>query len=93
MNDVYLTSSHGREPNIAWISQFPKVAMVTDDKWGPYQIAQALLKGSEGEELTNCQMVIGENLSYDNERIEKRPLSQVEDRDYAMNVVVILNER
>ncbi|KAA9241571.1 MULTISPECIES: precorrin-6y C5,15-methyltransferase (decarboxylating) subunit CbiE [Aerococcus] len=93
MNDVYLTSSHGREPNIEWISQFPKVAMVTDDKWGPYQIAQALLKGSEGEELAGCQMVIGENLSYDNERIEKRPLSQVEDRDYAMNVVVILNER
>ncbi|WP_195851511.1 precorrin-6y C5,15-methyltransferase (decarboxylating) subunit CbiE [Aerococcus urinae] len=93
MNDVYLTSSHGREPNIDWISQFSKIAMVTDDKWGPYQIAQALLKEGGEEDLAACQMVIGENLSYDNERIEKRPLSQVEDRDYAMNVVVILNER
>ena len=37
-------------------------------------------------------LVIGEQLSYEDERITILPASEVEDREYEMNVVVVLDE-
>ena len=37
-------------------------------------------------------LIIGENLSYEDEKIEILAEDQVIDRQYEMNVVVILNE-
>ena len=61
--------------------------MVTDKKIGPYEIAQEIKKRGLKKVL-----VIGENLSYEDEKIEILAEYQVIDRQYEMNVVVILNE-
>ncbi len=87
MNDVFLTSSHGRSPDFDFIFQHAKVAMVTDRKIGPYEIAQQILARG-----LRRIMIIGENLSYPDERIQRLSPEQVA-RQYAMNVVVILDER
>ncbi|ENA3445719.1 cobalt-precorrin-7 (C(5))-methyltransferase [Yersinia enterocolitica] len=87
MNDLFLTSSHGREPDFDWIFQHDKVAMVTDGIIGPRAIADALQQRGLSRTL-----IIGENLSQPNERIYRLPAEQVAAR-YDMNVVVILNER
>jgi cobalt-precorrin-7 (C5)-methyltransferase len=87
MNDLYLTSSHGRLADFDWIAQHHKVAMVTDVRCGPREIAAALCaRGWQGT------MVIGENLGQENEQIYRLPLSAVAG-DYQMNVVVVFNER
>lgn len=87
MNDLYITSSHGKKPDFDFIFQHDKVAMVTDKIIGPYQIAQEILQRG----LTRT-LIIGENLSYSDERIHSLLPAQVQ-HDYDMNVVVILNER
>lgn len=68
--------------------QHKKVALVTDDKIGPYQIAQQII--NRGLQRT---LVIGENLSYPNEQITIMPATEVLDQPYQMNVVVIIDER
>ncbi|MCP2005399.1 UNVERIFIED_ORG: cobalt-precorrin-7 (C5)-methyltransferase [Buttiauxella agrestis ATCC 33320] len=87
MNDLWITSSHGREPDFNSIAAHQKVAMVTDQIIDPYAIAQAMLMRG-----LNPTLIIGENLSSADERIHRLPASDVA-QSYAMNVVVILNER
>ncbi len=88
MNDIWLTSSHGRSVDFDALAGARKVAMVTDEKCGPKAIADALIaRGAEDRWL-----VIGENLGLDNERIHRLRPAAVQ-AEYAMNVVVILNER
>ncbi|WP_338884807.1 cobalt-precorrin-7 (C(5))-methyltransferase [Xenorhabdus sp. TH1] len=89
MNDIYLTSSHGRKPDFDWLLQHEKIAMVTDDAIGPYQIAQEIL--ARGQQR---RMVIGKNLSHEHEQIICLQAEQVVQRgdiDYGLNAVVILN--
>ncbi|WP_025121438.1 MULTISPECIES: cobalt-precorrin-7 (C(5))-methyltransferase [unclassified Serratia (in: enterobacteria)] len=87
MNDIYLTSSHGRTPDFDWLLQHDKVAMVTDAITGPRAIADAILQRG-----LLRQLIIGENLSLPAERIYRLPPEAVAQR-YDINVVVILNER
>jgi cobalt-precorrin-7 (C5)-methyltransferase len=87
MNDLWITSSHGREPDFNAIAAHQKVAMVTDQIIDPYAIAQAMLMRG-----LNPTLIIGENLSSADERIHRLPASDVA-QSYTMNVVVILNER
>ncbi|MFB0713361.1 cobalt-precorrin-7 (C(5))-methyltransferase [Buttiauxella noackiae] len=87
MNDLWITSSHGREPDFKAIAAHQKVAMVTDTIIGPHVIAQELLKRG-----LNPTLIIGENLSSADERIHRLRAADVA-QSYAMNVVIILNER
>lgn len=88
MNDMWLTSSHGRNVCFDTLAAHRKVAMVTDGKCGPRDIAAQLVARGKG----GCWMVIGENLAMDNERIHWLRVSEVRD-EYDMNAVVILDER
>lgn len=88
MNDLYITSSHGKIPNFDFMLMHDKIALVTDDVIGPYEIAQEILQRGQ-----NRMMTIGENLSYPNEKIRSLPAHAVESQVYDMNVVVIYNER
>ena len=88
MNDIWLTSSHGRDVDFDALARSPKTAMVTDARCGPREIAAALVARGAGERW----LVIGENLAMDNERIHWLPARDVQ-AQYEMNVVVILNER
>ncbi|WP_426577383.1 cobalt-precorrin-7 (C(5))-methyltransferase [Xenorhabdus stockiae] len=88
MNDIYLTSSHGRKPDFDWLLQHEKIAMVTDNVIGPYQIAQEIL--ARGQQ--RC-MVVGENLSHKHEHIRCLTAEQIVQRGdihYDLNVVIIL---
>ena len=87
MNDAYLTSSHAKTPNFDLLMSLSKVFMVTDQKVGPYEIAQEAV--SRGLDKI---IVIGEQLSYEDEKITILPAAEVTDRAYEMNVVVVLDE-
>lgn len=88
MNDAYLTSSHAKNPDFDLLMSLSKVFMVTDGKLGPYQIAQEAVKRGLSKRI-----YIGENLSYEDERISSCLAEEVEDREYQMNVVVVVDER
>lgn len=88
MNDVYITSSHGKTPDFDYILSHKKVCMVTDNKIGPHEISREIQR-----RRLNKVIVVGENLSYDNEKItigKAEEILSVEKFD--MNVVVILDE-
>lgn len=68
------------------IASLPKTALVTDDKFGPYELAQALANSG------NKRIYIGECLSTAAEQIRSFAASEVPDEDYKMNVVVIVDE-
>ena len=87
MNDSYLTSSHGRTPDFDFLLQHQTICMVTDDKIGPYQIAQEIKK--RGQHRT---IYIGEDLGYPNEKITKTNETELKNQKYEMNVVLITNE-
>lgn len=86
MNDSYLTSSHGRIPDFDFLLQHDKIGMVTDTDLGPVQIAQEISQRGQHRHI-----YVGENLSYSNERISHFTESNVEDRPYDLNVVIITN--
>lgn len=88
MNDMWLTSSHGRSVCFDTLAQHHKVAMVTDGQCGPREIAAQLVARGKGDRW----MVIGENLAMENERIRWLRVSEVH-AEYEMNAVVILDER
>lgn len=89
MNDVYITSSHGKIPDFDYILSHKKVCMVTDSKIGPHEICREIQKRN-----LDKIVVVGENLSYANERItigKSKDILSVDKFD--MNVVVILDEK
>lgn len=87
MNDAYLTSGHGRSLDIQQVCLHSKIGILTDKEHSPYWIAKSLIQlGAE------YQMYIGENLSYPEESITKGSLEEIEDRGYAMNVVILVKE-
>ncbi|MBC6004974.1 MAG: cobalt-precorrin-7 (C(5))-methyltransferase [Paeniclostridium sordellii] len=89
MNDLYITSSHGKSPDFDYILNHKKVCMVTDSKIGPKEIAKEILKRN-----LDRVMIVGENLSYDNEKITiAKPSEIIEIEKFDMNVVVILDEK
>lgn len=87
MNNVYITSSHGKVPDFDLLAGLEKVAMVTDEKIGPYQIAQEMLRRKKKKRL-----IIGENLSYPEEKIRSIKAEEVEEGHYDMNVTIVLEE-
>ena len=89
MNDVYITSSHGKIPDFDYILSHKKVCMVTDSKIGPHEICREIQKRNL-EKI----VVVGENLSYANERITIGKAKDILSVDkFDMNVVVILDEK
>lgn len=89
MNDLYITSSHGKSPDFDYILNHKKICMVTDNKIGPKEISREILKRN-----LDKVMIVGENLSYDNEKITiAKPSEIIEIEKFDMNVVVILDEK
>lgn len=89
MNDVYITSSHGKVPDFDYILSHKKVCMVTDNKIGPHEICEEIIKRN-----LNKVVVVGENLSYENEKITMGKAEDILLIDkFDMNVVVILDEK
>lgn len=88
MNDLYITSSHGKTPNFDYVLSHKKVCMVTDKLIGPKQICQEIL-----DRNLNKTVIVGENLSYHNENIIiGKPEDILKIDKFDMCVVVILEE-
>ncbi len=88
--DAYLGSLHGRENEfVEKIKEYDKVGLLTDNKWTPDKIASELLING----INKKTMYVGENLSYENEKITKGSIKQfAEKKEYHICVVVISNE-
>lgn len=89
-DDAYIGSLHGREENfIEKIKKYKKVGLLTDKKWTPSSIANELVKNN----LSDRTIYVGENLSYEDEKIYKFKENDIkENAPYKMSVVVIINE-
>ena len=88
MNDLYITSSHGKIPDFDYVLSLKKVCMVTDKIIGPKEICKQIL-----DRNLEKTIVVGENLSYDNERITiGNPEEILKLEDFDMCVVVILDK-
>lgn len=88
MNDIYITSFHGRKLNEDMLLISKKTAFFTDSKTSLYEIAQIYLKNGK-----NPQFIIGENLSYKQERIIYKYANTVKsDENYDMYVLIALQD-
>ena len=88
MYDLYITSSHGKTPDFDYVLSHKKVCMVTDKIIGPKEICKQIL-----DRNLEKTIVVGENLSYDNERITiGSPEDILNLEDFDMCVVVILDK-
>ena len=87
-NDAFISSVHGREANyIEKLREFKKIGLLTDKKNTPQKIAEALVEAGMEEAI----IFVGENLSYENEKITKmkaREMMKIE-KEFEMNVAVI----
>lgn len=90
MNDVYITSSHGRNPDFDFLFCHKKIAMVTDSKIGPFEIyLEAEKRGKR------YNYYIGENLSYTNERVYRFSSGEAEkmrEINFEMCVLIMIEE-
>lgn len=89
MNDLYITSSHGRQPDYDFIFMHDKLALVTDSKIGPRQIAQEVK-----DRGLDYSFYVGENLSYHNQRLTVGSADDILARDsYGMCIVILIRWR
>ena len=88
MNDLYITSFHGRKLDEEMILKTKKTAFFTDNKTCLYDIAQIYLKNE-----LNPIFIIGENLSYPNEKIRKLRADEIKvDDEFKMYILIVINE-
>ena len=89
MNDLYITSSHGRQPDYDFIFMHDKLALVTDSKIGPRQIAQEVNDRGLDDSFYVC-----ENLSYHTQRLTVGSADDILARDsYGMCLVILIRWR
>lgn len=90
--DFTLISIHGREGDIlkALVGSKRGLILLTDNKNNPYKIAKTLAESG----YPDIQIIVGERLSYPDEKITKFLAKEYKDykRDYQMNVVVLEKE-
>jgi len=83
-----LLSLHGRNIDLRQSLQEDKgMFLLTDSKHTPSEIAKALITLGFG----NYKMAVGENLSYENERIEEGRVQDFADRGFQNLCVVVIN--
>ncbi|QZY57366.1 precorrin-6y C5,15-methyltransferase (decarboxylating) subunit CbiE [Crassaminicella profunda] len=89
-HDAYIGSLHGRTFDfIETIKNNKKVIMLTDHKYSPKEIARLMVD----QQINGKIMVVGENLSYDHEKITIGSPKEIMDMpDFGMSVVVIKDE-
>ncbi len=85
MNDVYITSSHGRNVDFDFIFMHEKIAMLTDFKLGPREIAEKVIEAGK-----KYKIYVGENLSYENENLTVGSPEEILNKEkYSMSVVIL----
>jgi len=86
--NAYLSSVHGREEDfVTKVREYKKSIWLTDKERNPKALCKLLI---ENEVI--CEVVVGENLSYENEKITIGCPKDVIEDDYS-NLSVIYIER
>lgn len=88
MKDAVVVSLHGRDGKVAYkVKDHSTVIVLTDKNRGPIYIAKALIKSH----IREVDIYVGENLSYDDEIINKYAPEELakSKNHFGMNVVVI----
>lgn len=83
-----LASVHGRDFDyIEGLKNGAGVVLLTDDKNTPYEIAKNIYQSG----IKDIEIVIGERLSYPDEKITKLDVSEYEklNREFKMNIVIL----
>lgn len=87
-----LYSVHGRELDVINKLNSSKngIVLLTDKKNSPKYIGEILYK----KKYFNIEMIVGENLSYKNEKIERFKIRNLKEniRDYEINVLILKKE-
>ena len=88
-NDAYISSVHGKNFDyVSKLSEYEKIGLLTDfSKNTPQNIAKKLFENG----FENAKIFVGENLSYENEKIYEFKVSKLKDyeKKFGMNVVII----
>lgn len=88
MNDVYITSFHSRQLNKKMLEISKKTAFFTDNTTSIYEIAKIYIEFNQ-----NPLFIIGENLSYDNEKITKLYANEItKEHNFKMYVLIALTK-
>lgn len=90
-NDIVSVSLHGREEAIInLIKNNSKVAILT----GGYNTVSLILNKLLNNKLGNLKVYIGENLSYENEKITYGTISELLNYNYSdLSVIIVINEQ
>ena len=92
-HDALILSMHGRKADglAEQIKDAPVTALLTGEPWTPRRIAQYLLENN----INDLTTAIGQNLSYDDERIIFTSLQKIaeDNNNYDNSIMVIFNER
>ena len=87
-NDAFVSSVHGRNTEyVGKLREFGKIGLLTDKKNTTQRIAEEVVKAG----MTEATIYVGENLSYENEKIWEMPVKEMMEyeRDFEMNVVLV----
>ena len=87
-NDAFVSSVHGRNTEyVEKLREYGKIGLLTDKKNTPQRIAEEVVKAG----MTEAIIYVGENLSYENEKIWEMPAKEMMEyeRDFEMNVVLV----
>jgi cobalt-precorrin-7 (C5)-methyltransferase len=89
-DDASLMSMHGREESlIENIEKYNKVGILTDSKWNPKKISEKIIE----KNIRNKVLYIGENLSYEKERIIRTKPEEIGRYNFEnLTVMVVCNE-
>ena len=85
INEIYITSTHGKDLSFDTVINMDKVAYVTDSNRGPVYIANRYLDAG-----LDPYIIVGENLAYEDECITLSKLDK--EKYYDMNVVIVIKE-
>lgn len=83
-----LLSVHGREMDyVEILKKSKKIVLLTDDKNTPYSIAKTIFQAG----LINYEIIVGERLSYPDEKIVKISIKEFEklNKVFQMNIVIV----
>lgn len=88
-NNAYISSVHGKNFDyVSKLREYEKIGLLTDfSKNTPQNIAKKLFENG----FENAKIFVGENLSYENEKIYEFKVSKLKDyeKKFGMNVVII----
>lgn len=86
--DIKIVSLHGRSKDqlLNWVRNYPKIAFFTDSQFPPQEVGAFLLQNG----VENKRVIVGESLSYPEERIVETDLEGIQNFSGFKNCVMLV---